>query len=81
MGAHPQISGFFTWREFLPPIVTNPDVISYAHLFPSEGIEMISGFTSCISTRTHFYTQVYIALPFHEIHNNGNSNLRQHFSE
>jgi hypothetical protein len=31
-----------------PPIVTNPDIISYAHLFPSEEIEeMMSGFTNC----------------------------------
>jgi hypothetical protein len=57
------ILGFGTWvgalpnfRVFLlgeggfpPPIVTNPDVISYAHLFPSEGIEMMSGFTNCTS--------------------------------
>jgi hypothetical protein len=31
------------------PIVTNPDVISYAHPFPSEGIEMMSGFTNFTS--------------------------------
>jgi hypothetical protein len=28
--------------EFPPSIVTNQDIISYAHLFPREGIEMTS---------------------------------------
>ena len=58
------ILGFGTWVGAPPPklqgclfrgggtplpIVTNPDVISYAHLFPSEGIEMMSGFTNFTS--------------------------------
>ena len=30
-----------------PPPVINPDIISHALLFPSEGIEMMSRFTNC----------------------------------
>jgi hypothetical protein len=46
---HPQISGFFYWGGIFPPILTNPDIISYAHLFPSEGIEIMFWFTNCTS--------------------------------
>jgi hypothetical protein len=45
----PNFRIFFIRGEFLPPIVTNPDIISYAHLLPSEGIEIMSGFTNCTS--------------------------------
>ena len=39
----PQISGFYYLGGCTSYIVANSDVISYAELFLSEGIEIISG--------------------------------------
>jgi hypothetical protein len=45
----------FYLGECPPPMVTNPDIISYAHLFPSEGIEMMSVFQTLQLSR--FYRE------------------------
>jgi hypothetical protein len=53
----PKFQGFFYLGGIPPPIVTNPDVISYARLFPSEGIEMKSGLTAPLSDYPFLYPQ------------------------
>jgi hypothetical protein len=48
VGAPPrkQFQGFFYLEGIPLPIVTNLDIISYAHLFPNEGIEMLGSPTA-----------------------------------
>jgi hypothetical protein len=57
----PQISGVFLFGGggIPPPIVTNPDVISKAYLFPSEGIEMTSGLIHQLHYPAFLYSSLY----------------------